>query len=163
MEESRFWSLVAAAVSFEEGERIIDTQALEDALLPLSNDELRGFETVRAELMARSYTTELWGAAYLLNGGCSDDGFEYFRAGLILLGRELFERVLKSPDELADIFQEEFELEDAMHVASDILKDRTGEYPGIRAPYPELAPFWDFDDAAEMSKRYPKLSSTIHG
>ena len=27
----------------------------------------------------RGLHLELWGAAYLINGGCSDDGFEYFR------------------------------------------------------------------------------------
>jgi Protein of unknown function (DUF4240) len=43
-------------------------------------------------LMADSYRDPLWAAAYLVNGGCSDDGFEYFRGWLIMHGgqRHLF-------------------------------------------------------------------------
>ncbi|MFL6076856.1 MAG: DUF4240 domain-containing protein [Mycobacteriales bacterium] len=33
--------------------------------------------------MAESYQGDLWGAAYLINGGASDDGFDYFRGWLI--------------------------------------------------------------------------------
>jgi len=36
-------------------------------------------------LMSRSYLGLLWAAAYLISGGCSDDGFDYFR-GLALAG-----------------------------------------------------------------------------
>ena len=36
----------------------------------------------------------LWDAAYLINGGCSDDGFDYFRGWLVDQGRETFERCL---------------------------------------------------------------------
>jgi len=34
----------------------------------------------------KAYTWDLWGAAYLINGGCSDDGFEYFRRWLVSRG-----------------------------------------------------------------------------
>jgi hypothetical protein len=33
-----------------------------------------------------------WGAAYLANGGCSDDGFDYFRGWLIGQGRKCTRR-----------------------------------------------------------------------
>jgi hypothetical protein len=42
-----------------------------------------------------------WGAAYLANGGCSDDGFDYFRGWLIGQGRKVYETVLADPDSLA--------------------------------------------------------------
>jgi hypothetical protein len=43
-------------------------------------------------LLAASYRTVLWAAACLINGGYSDDGFEYFRGWLIVQGRDVFER-----------------------------------------------------------------------
>ncbi|GAA1797489.1 hypothetical protein GCM10009682_18900 [Luedemannella flava] len=55
------------------------------------------------DLRARSYRWELWQAAYLINGGCSDDGFEYFRGWLLTQGRETFERAVADPDTLADL------------------------------------------------------------
>jgi len=47
--------------------------------------------------MADSYRVDLWGAAYLINGGCSDDAFEYFRGWLIVQGRGTYERIVADP------------------------------------------------------------------
>ncbi|MFE5591185.1 DUF4240 domain-containing protein [Streptomyces sp. NPDC056549] len=33
-------------------------------------------------------------AAYMVNGGCCDDGFDYFRGWLIAQGRNVFERAV---------------------------------------------------------------------
>jgi hypothetical protein len=53
---------------------------------------------IEAAVMAR-----VWGAAYLIHGGCSDDGFADFRAGLIALGRTRYEDAVAKPDSLAAI------------------------------------------------------------
>jgi hypothetical protein len=53
--------------------------------------------------MADSYHVDLSGAAYLINGRCSDDGVEYFRGWLIAQGRATYERVVADPDALADL------------------------------------------------------------
>ena len=58
---------------------------------------------VLSGLMADSYRTPLWAAAYVINGGCSDDGFDYFRGWLIVQGRQVFERAVADPDALADL------------------------------------------------------------
>jgi hypothetical protein len=52
--------------------------------------------------MAESYRWDLWGAAYLINGGCSDDGFDYFRGWLLSQGRAIWQATLADPDSLAD-------------------------------------------------------------
>ena len=46
------------------------------------------------------YTWDLWGVAYILKGGCSDDGFEYFRAWLIARGRDFVAQALADPEGL---------------------------------------------------------------
>ena len=51
--------------------------------------------------MNESYRWDLWSAAYLANGGCSGDGFDYFRGWLIGQGRTAYETVLADPDALA--------------------------------------------------------------
>ena len=43
-----------------------------------------------------------------MNGGCSDDGFLYFRAWLTSEGREVFERALSNPDSLAELQRREY-------------------------------------------------------
>ena len=50
--------------------------------------------------MDRAYRQELWGAAYLINGGCSDDGFVYFLGWLIAQGRDVYQAALPDPDSL---------------------------------------------------------------
>jgi hypothetical protein len=47
--------------------------------------------------MAQSYNYRLWEAVYALNGGSSDDVFEYFRSWLISQGKNKFYWTLKFP------------------------------------------------------------------
>jgi Protein of unknown function (DUF4240) len=123
-------------------------------------------------LMADSYRRPLWAAAYLVNGGCSDDGFEYFRGWLIMQGRGVYERVVADPDALAGLAAIRVkapggwpvECEDTLYIDSRAYRAATGEeLPGLafRIEYPELDPGWDFDfdDQAEMARRLPRLAA----
>ena len=53
--------------------------------------------------MADSYRSSLWAAVYVINGGCSHDGFDYFRGWLMLQGRETFGQAVADPGSLADL------------------------------------------------------------
>lgn len=63
---------------------------------------------------------KLWAAAYVINGGCSDDGFDYFRGWLIAQGRDVFLKALADPDSLAYVgaCQDEAEFEDIFSAAA---------------------------------------------
>jgi Protein of unknown function (DUF4240) len=125
-------------------------------------------------LMADSYRHPLWAAAYLVNGGCSDDGFEYFRGWLIMQGREVYGRVVADPDALAGLAAIRakapgpVECEDTLYIAAQAYRATTGgELPGrvFRIEYPGLDPDWDFDfdDRAEMARRLPRLAALFLG
>lgn len=43
------------------------------------------------------YRWDVWAAAYLIGGGCSDDSFMDFRAGLIAQGRDWYQKAAASP------------------------------------------------------------------
>lgn len=45
--------------------------------------------------------TLLW--SIIIHGGCGDDAFWDFRAGLVALGRKVYEAALKNPDSLAAV------------------------------------------------------------
>jgi hypothetical protein len=119
--------------------------------------------------LAESYRTDLWGAAYLINGGCSGDGFEYFRGWLLVQGRAVYERVVADPDALADLpaiqaaaaaGRDDIECEPALGIASDAHQAATGaELPpgAFTIHYPELEFDWDFDDDVEARRRLPRL------
>jgi hypothetical protein len=50
-----------------------------------------------------AYTRSLWGAAYVMHGGCSDDSFSDFRATLISHGRTIYDAALADTESLADL------------------------------------------------------------
>lgn len=67
----------------------------------MTPEELQSFQSHYDRLIGRANRWDLWGAAYVINGGCSDDGFRYFRDWLISEGRETYEAALRDPDSLA--------------------------------------------------------------
>ncbi len=133
---------------------------LSAALVQRPAEEIYAFLEHQATLMTRSYSWPLWGAAYLANGGCSDDGFDYFRGWLLAQGRDVFEAALQDPDSLDAVIPdgEEVESEDMIAAAPSAYKTVTGAYPkGPKMRLPALGSSWDFDDAKEMQTRYPRL------
>ena len=70
----------------------------------------------------------MWGAASVIEDGCSDDCFRDFRAYVISLGRGPYERALRNPDSLASVAQdaEAGDWENADDVAPDAYSSVTG-------------------------------------
>lgn len=130
-------------------------EALEDdgELLDFS----RHFETMDAA----GYTWPLWGAVYVMNGGCSDDSFSDFRGTLISQGREVFERAIKDADSLAEVDYggEDVCYEGFQHVAQEILRERGLEAPrDVPFPADPAGEEWN-EDEAELAALYPKLAA----
>lgn len=157
MDRTGFWKLISSAREGAEDDGAFQ-ERMGALLSQLGPDDLVRYEQEFDQLHALSCAWPLWGAAYLINGGCSDDGFEYFRAWLIAQGREVFERALSDPDSLAEVATSDDELEDFWYLAPQNYRERTGkETPRAQVDRPELGEQWDFDDADEMERRYPKL------
>jgi Protein of unknown function (DUF4240) len=173
MDRGQFWALIEAAKAATGGDCRAQTAQLIAALREGSVDEVLAWDRIHDELMAESYGWDLWGAAYLINGGCSDDGFDYFRGWLLSQGHAIWQAALADPDSLADHpevrayrpdqkFSLHLECEDILGVAYRAYEALTGqeytvEVAGMRPRPPELGEDWDFDDAAEMRTRYPRL------
>ncbi|MFJ6381287.1 DUF4240 domain-containing protein [Kitasatospora sp. NPDC092039] len=105
MDAQPFWKLVEDArcrVSDPADGDAVAAMAV-NLLSTQPRDEIIAADRVLRELLAHSYRNPLWAAAYLINGGCSDDAFDYFRGWLIMQGRRVFERVLADPDSLAEL------------------------------------------------------------
>ncbi|MDX3661832.1 DUF4240 domain-containing protein [Streptomyces sp. ID05-26A] len=134
--------------------------------------EIVATQQVLWDLLTASYQNPLWAAAYLINGGCSDDGFDYFRGWLVTQGEETYTATLAAPDSLAALpavvaaaeSGMEFECEDALSIAWNAHIKATGmQLPqdAFRISYPTLDPDWDFDfdDSAELATRLPRLAA----
>ncbi|WP_455569765.1 DUF4240 domain-containing protein [Streptomyces werraensis] len=85
MNGQQFWQLVEAARDQarhpDDAEDVAHRATERLATRPA--EEIVAAQQVLWDLMADSCTNPLWAAAYLINGGCSDDGFDYFRGWLI--------------------------------------------------------------------------------
>ena len=102
MDREQFWALIEAAKTATGGDCQAQAGQLVAALTDRSVDEALAWDRIYGELMAESYRWELWGAAFLINGGCGDDGFDYFRGWLLGQGQATWQAALAAPDSLAD-------------------------------------------------------------
>ena len=128
MDDDRFWAFIGAARDAA-GDEVEDrVSGLEQVLLNHHPDEVAEFRRKYDEMLARSYRRDLWAAAHVMRGGCSDDGFRTFRDWLISEGEAVFEAALADPDSLADVAQdEEFELESFGYVAAEVYEQMTDQ------------------------------------
>jgi predicted DNA-binding WGR domain protein len=147
--EDDFWNLIERARKGSE-DAYETVEHLESLLAERPVDDIVAFERIRRRLFAQSYQPALWAAAYLLNDGCSDDGFEYFRGWLLTKGRAAFYQALENPDSLAAVLRGEdadgeLECEDVLYVACNAFQvkskqpfetfyDQVGDDPAFAYP-----------------------------
>ncbi len=165
MDEATFWNIIGEARSGADDEVFL--ARLTARLRAIQADDIVEFQRLFNRALARSYSWNLWGAAHLVRGGCSDDKFEYFRAWLISQGQGPFERAVEDPETLVSFVTPNAILESFTYAAFKVYEEKTGTslpdsvYDGVVRP--KLGERWDFDDAGEMKKRYPRLFARFSG
>ena len=100
MDDDEYWQLVQQSRDESGGDLECQENVLVIQLEELPPEKIVGFRLRTDKLLYDTYNSEMWCAGYLMNGGCSDDGFEYFRLWVISRGREVFERTAADPDSL---------------------------------------------------------------
>lgn len=162
-----FWQIIGEVHQASEGSMDRKCELLKMRLEELDEPELldfiRHFETADAA----AYTWPLWGAAYVMHGGCSDDSFSDFRGTLISQGRGVFERALADPESLAEVDygDEDFCYEGFQYVAQEVAREKLGDVPGSGVPFPAdpTGEEWD-EDQEQLDALYPRLTAKYaHG
>jgi len=75
-----FWSRFDQSVHPDQGDTERPLQSLRDHLGSMGKNEVTDFRAEHDRCIAEAGSWRLWGAAYLINGGLSGDGFEYLCA-----------------------------------------------------------------------------------
>jgi hypothetical protein len=101
MDEAGFWNIVERVHTATPGDMDSKCALLKQELARLPKNDAADFARHFDEKMDRAFDWSLWGAAYVINGGCSDDTFSDFRASLISRGRKAYDLALANPDSLA--------------------------------------------------------------
>jgi hypothetical protein len=158
MDENGFWKVVQRVHDESGGDMDRKCDALRQQVSALPKDDALAFAQHFDAMMDKAYSWLLWGAAYVLNGGCSDDGFTDFRSMLISRGREAFERALSDPDSLAEeVFDEsDWLYEGYEYAVTDGVEAAAGHRPHRTMPPQPSGTKWQEDEVYGL---FPKLST----
>jgi hypothetical protein len=164
MDEQRFWELVESSKAAASGSFDLQAKELVAQLARLPAEEILAFDRIRQEKMVSAYSWDLWGAAYVINGGCSDDGFTDFRSWLISRGRDRYERALRDAESLADVEpgpdgDAEASFESFGYVAAKAYEQKTGQRKPVQPithPRTPSGEPWE-EDHEELAARFPRL------
>jgi Protein of unknown function (DUF4240) len=159
MDNPAFWQIIGdvKAASGSTDER---PQALRAALEKLPPDQIQEFQQRYVAQVYAAYTWPLWGAAYVMNGGCSDDCFDYFRDWLISEGQSVYEAALDNPESLAGLEgADNLELEEFRYIAHEVFEAKTGEAMELTYPESSTAPSGDPWDEDAVDKLFPTLAA----
>ncbi|WP_406482280.1 DUF4240 domain-containing protein [Streptomyces sp. NBC_01615] len=179
MNTERFWQLVNTARVSEEPLH----EALTRLLTARGTEDICAFHARFDQLDTVVDRWDVWAAASLIGGGCSDDRFMDFKAGLIALGRTWYERAVRCPDDLAEhpdvqhaiatgideaVFYEEMGFT-GVRAYGRVTGDEDGFYPAVdryrahhgepEAEHHDMGEDFDFDDVQEMRRRLPRLAA----
>lgn len=124
-----FWNLIDDAIQNAPYEG--RSEYLIMRLAKAENQAIIRFEEIFGELMTESYRWDLWAAECVMNRGTSDDTFDYFRAWLIIWGKDVYERVIQNPDDLATLIMkptgdEYYDYEDLLYVSQKAFAQKNG-------------------------------------
>lgn len=166
MDETEFWEIVDNARERAEGDPEAHAELVVERLLQADPDAVLDFARHFEARYNRAYTWELWGAAWVLLDGASDDAFDYFRCWLIGQGREVYEGAVHDADALAELlddFDDEIDGdgEELGYAADEAYEQLTGAVSpdlGLApAPKDPLGTPIDLENESLLSQRYPQL------
>ncbi len=169
LDEDLFWSILDTSLqnftNQDEQEQVL-IQEIEN----LTPKEMVGFRLRTDKLLYDTYTSEMWCAGYLMNGGCSDDGFEYFRNWVISRGKSTYYKAKQNPDSLISEVNddtESYDFESFWYVALVAFNNKTGKdlydyidndkFTTKEGQYPGLEDTWQEDKPETMKKICPRL------
>ncbi|MFB7932109.1 MULTISPECIES: DUF4240 domain-containing protein [Streptomyces] len=172
MDETEFWELVDDSREAAEGDPEEQADLLVERLSQLDPDSVLDFARHFESRYNRAYRWDLWGAAWVLLDGASDDAFDFFRCWLIGQGRHVFEGAVHDPDALAELlddFDEEIDGdgEELGYAADEAYEQLTGVVaPDLAIPPAPPEPegtSLDFENDRLLADRYPRLWERFRG
>jgi hypothetical protein len=162
MDAEEFWGIIGPGDATSCDEVV---SAAKGRLEAMTAEEVEGFCWTIHDVLRSMYTWDLWGVAYILKGGCSDDGFEYFRAWLIARGRDFVAQAVADPEGLGVAidpgpgnYAYGYQCEALLYVGMLTYREKTGALPDISAPLPPepVGQRWQEED---LAIRFPRLAA----
>lgn len=168
LDETVFWDIVHSSIKNTKNQ---DAQErfLVNEIAKLTPKQMIGFRLRTDKLLYDTYNSEMWCAGYIMNGGCSDDGFEYFRNWIISLGKEKYQKAKENTDSLISEYNtstEFYEFEGFWYVALTAFNNKTGkdlydfiadDFKYNEGNYPRFEFTWKEEEPETMKAICPRL------
>ena len=153
LDENLYWSIVDYSLKHASNQQEQE-QVLVKEISQLSPKQMIGFRLRTDKLLYDTYNSEMWCAGFIMNDGCSDDGFEYFRNWIISRGKTVYYKAKENPDNLVtetDPRLDMYDFESFWFVAFEAFKQQTGQ---------ELSDYIDYDKFMTREAHYPRFQFT---
>ena len=169
LNEETFWKIIDSSLRSSSNQDEQERNLISE-IEKLSPKEMIGFRLRTDYLLYYTYNSEMWCAGYIMNGGCSDDSFEYFRCWVISRGKETYYNAKANPDYLVNEVVEGaefYDFESFWYVALEAFKRKTGKdlydyidndkFTTKEGSYPQFEFTWQEEDPESMKRICPKL------
>jgi hypothetical protein len=131
MDEEQFWRIIQITKDNSQNDYEKQQEELEYELNKLTPDELILFGNRFRYFRGQANTWELWGAIYIIQGGCGDDSFNDFREWVIVQGKDFYYKTINDPETLAELdaefIEETADFEGVGYIPSKVFNDLTGQ------------------------------------
>lgn len=173
LDEDLYWAIVEKSLK-NTNSQDAQEQYLIKEIGSLTPKQIIGFRLRTDKLLYDTYNSEMWCAAYIMNGGCSDDGFEYFRNWVISRGKDTYFKAKQNPDNLITEVSSnmgEYDFEGFWYVAIEAFKQKTGKdlygyiddgnFKTLEGHYPQFEFNWEEENPEIMKKICPRLFAKL--
>lgn len=165
MDEKHFWKLIEDS-HHEDPDTHADN--LGDVLEDCTVLELVSFDRIYHEKINELRTWDLWGVAWLLLGGASDDSFDYFCDYILGQGQLAHKRAQTHPEDVglalcAMEYDGDFDSERLRYAAVTLIEEYTtltGEPVELSDVY-SAEPTGEEWDEDELFERFPRLARHV--
>jgi hypothetical protein len=156
-----FWAIIERVKKASSDNHDKSIEMFRTELSALDDPGLLRAEAAFCAAMQRAYTWNVLAAAYVIHGGTSEDSFWDVRAGLVALGRDVFEAAMRDPDTLATIDNVENRIlhEGFQYVPGKLLEERGLASQGGGHGWTRGLCGERWTDDAELRVRFPKLTA----
>jgi len=163
IDEDKFWKIIQTTKDNLNGDFKEQQEKLANELRKLAPDDIILFGNRFRYFRGQANTWELWGAIYIIHGGCGDDSFNDFREWVIGQGKDFYYKTIKDPESLVEFDTETMdgiEWEGLGYVPSTVFEEITGK----EMPYPfqeqiETTGNEWAEESDDLKNMFPKLAA----
>lgn len=161
MDREEFWTIIDDVNKRTRGDVLLKEQALTDILSKREAADIQAFAGHLDQLRGEAYSWPLWAAAYIIQGGCSDDPFMDFRCSLVFQGRDVYEQACANPESLAALDDRTLNglfYEGLLYVAHRLHEAKAGPMPPPDPSSHPLNPAGDPWEEEDLDSLCPSLT-----